>query len=146
MPTLEQAIALAVESHRGQVDKNGQPYILHPLRVMFRLEGKLEQIVGVLHDVVEDSPITFDDLRRMGYAEEVITALDGVTRRGEETYEEFVARSAKHPVSRRVKLADLEDNMDLRRLTGELSERDLARLQRYRRAWEQLHGEGLIAL
>jgi len=138
MPTLEHAIGLAVEAHRGQVDKNGQPYILHPLRVMFRLEGEVEQIVGVLHDVVEDSQITFDDLRRLGYTEEIITALDGVTRRADETYEEFVVRSGTHPVSRRVKLADLEDNMDLRRLAGELTERDFERLQRYRRAWELL--------
>jgi (p)ppGpp synthase/HD superfamily hydrolase len=138
MPTLENAIALAVEAHRGQRDKNGNPYILHPLRVMFRLEDDLERIVGILHDVVEDTPYTFDDLRAMGYAEEVIAALDGVTRREYESYEEFVARSQAHPVSRRVKLADLEDNMDVRRLKSEPTEKDFERLKRYRWAWEQL--------
>jgi len=138
MPTLEDAITLAVEIHRGQVDKYGQPYILHPLRVMFRLDGEFDQIVGILHDVVEDSDLTFDDLRQKGYTEAVITALDGVTRREEETYEEFVTRSLAHPVSRRVKLADLQDNMDLRRFPAELTERDFERLQRYRRAWERL--------
>jgi (p)ppGpp synthase/HD superfamily hydrolase len=138
MPSLEDAIALAVKVHQGQVDKYGQPYILHPLRVMFRLETGLAQMVGILHDVIEDSDLTFDDLRRMGYGDEVITALDGVTRRESETYDEFVERSLAHPVSRRVKLADLEDNMDLRRLPVELTEQDFERLKRYRRAWERL--------
>ncbi|MBN1995856.1 MAG: GTP pyrophosphokinase [Anaerolineae bacterium] len=138
MPTLEDAIALAVKTHQGQVDKYGQPYILHPLRVMFRLETELEQMVGILHDVVEDSELTLADLRQTGYAPEVIEALDGVTRRQEETYDEFVERSLAHPVSRRVKLADLEDNMDLRRMSTEMGDKDFERLKRYRRAWERL--------
>lgn len=138
MSTLENAIALAVAAHRGQLDKNGSPYILHPLRVMFRLESELDRIVGILHDVVEDTQYTFEDLRAMGYSEEVMTALDGVTRREHESYEEFVNRSQAHPVSRRVKLADLEDNMDVRRLKSEPTEKDFERLKRYRRAWEQL--------
>lgn len=138
MPTLEDAIALAVEMHRGQVDRAGQPYILHPLRVMFRLESDLERMVGVLHDVVEDSQLTFEDLRRMGYPDEVITPLEGVTRRADESYEAFVTRSQAHPVARRVKLADLEDNMDVRRYSSDLTGPDLARLNRYRRAWAQL--------
>lgn len=141
MPTLEDAIALAVKAHQGQVDKVGQPYILHPLRVMFRLEGELERIVGVLHDVVEDSELAFGDLQQMGYSDEVITALDGVTRRDEESYDEFIERSLVHPVSRRVKLADLEDNMDVRRMAAALTEKDVERLQRYRRAWERLLNE-----
>lgn len=138
MPTLEDAIALAVKIHQGQVDKYGRPYILHPLRVMFRLGTELEQVVGVLHDVVEDSDLTWDDLRRMGYSDEVIEALDGVTRREGESYEAFVERSLAYPLSRRVKVADLEDNMDLRRISGELSDKDCERLKRYRRAWERL--------
>ncbi len=138
MATLEEAIALAVEVHKGQMDKADQPYILHPLRVMFSLEGEVEKIVGVLHDVVEDSALTFKDLRKMGYSDEVITALDGVTRRSHETYGEFVARSKLNPISRRVKLADLEDNMDIRRLSGKVTKKDLKRLRRYRRAWELL--------
>ena len=138
MSTLENAIALAAKIHKDQVDKYGHPYILHPLRVMFRLDTELEQIVGVLHDVVEDSKLTFDDLRLMGYSEMVIEALDGVTRREDETYDEFVERSLAHPLSRRVKVADLEDNMDLRRVSGELSDKDCERIKRYRRAWERL--------
>lgn len=138
MPTLEDAIALAVQIHRGQTDRAGQPYILHPLRIMFRLTDPLAQMVGVLHDVIEDSHLTFDDLRQLGYDETVITALDGVTRRDNETYDEFVTRSLIHPVSRQVKLADLEDNMDIRRLQGEPTAKDCERLRRYRRAWDRL--------
>lgn len=138
MSTLEHAIALAVQVHQGQQDRYGRPYILHPLRVMFSLDKEIDQIVGILHDVVEDSDTTFEDLRQMGYSQQVIEALDGVTRRENETYDEFVTRSLQHPVSRRVKLADLEDNMDLRRLPGEPTEKDCARLKRYRKAWERL--------
>jgi (p)ppGpp synthase/HD superfamily hydrolase len=139
-PTLEDAIRLAVEAHKGQLDKVGQPYILHPLRVMFRLTAEAERIVGVLHDVVEDTPYTFEDLRRMGYAEEIIEALDGVTKREGESYEAFVLRSKANPISRMVKLADLEDNMDLRRMVG-VTEKDMQRLNRYRKAWAVLQAE-----
>lgn len=138
MPTLEDAIALAVKAHRGQVDRVGQPYVLHPLRVMFQLEHEVDRIVAVLHDVVEDTEVTMDDLRQAGYGEEIIAALDGVTRRDDESYEEFVERSLAHPVSRRVKLADLNDNMDIRRLTEPLDESDFDRLKRYLRAWNRL--------
>lgn len=145
MPSLEHAIMLALQIHHTQKDRGGQPYILHPLRVMLRFEDELERIVAVLHDVVEDSDLTLEDMRAMGYSDEVVAALDGVTRREDETYEGFVERSLQHPVSRRVKLADLEDNMDFRRLKGELTGKDIQRLIRYRRAWERLHeGPGAI--
>lgn len=130
-PTLEDAIRLAADAHRGQLDKCGQPYILHPLRVMLRLESETERIVGVLHDVIEDTRYTPDDLRRMGYSEETLAALDGVTKREGEAYEDFVLRSKANPIARRVKLADLEDNMDPRRTPGN-TPKDLERLARYR--------------
>jgi (p)ppGpp synthase/HD superfamily hydrolase len=134
MPTLEHAIALAVKAHTGQVDKAGQGYILHPLRVMFAVEGETARIVAVLHDVVEDSDTTFDDLREMGYSDEVLSALECVTRRDDETYMEFVQRSKVNPIARQVKLADIEDNLDVRRL-AQITDKDIERLQRYREAW-----------
>jgi (p)ppGpp synthase/HD superfamily hydrolase len=137
MATLENAIALAVEAHRGQKDKNGGPYILHPLRVMFRVETDVERIVAVLHDVVEDTGRTFDDLRALGFSEEVLQALDCVTKRAGENYEDFVERSASNPIAHRVKLADIEDNMDVRRLPA-VGDKDYARLQRYLKAWHRL--------
>ena len=138
---LEQAIAIAARAHEGQVDKAGQPYILHPLRVMLRLKTEEERIVAVLHDVVEDSDVTFEQLREEGFADRVLEALAGVTKRPEEEggagYEAFVKRAAKNPLARRVKIADLLDNMDLTRLS-ELSERDFRRLDRYMKALRYL--------
>jgi len=138
-PNLDDAIALAVEAHRGVMDKSGQPYILHPLRVMFRCEGAIERIVAVLHDVVEDTGRTFDDLRKLGYSEEVIAALDCVTKREGESYERFVERASANPVARKVKIADIEDNMDVRRLTG-IDQKDFERMTKYLAAWRRLKG------
>jgi (p)ppGpp synthase/HD superfamily hydrolase len=137
VPTLEDAIALAVEAHRGQRDKAGQTYLLHPLRVMMRLEGETERMVAVLHDVVEDSAYTMERLRGLGYPEEVLGALDCLTKREGETYEAFIERVLPHPLARRVKLADLEDNMDVRRLPA-VTAKDAERLARYRAAWSRL--------
>ncbi|MFY0525315.1 GTP pyrophosphokinase [Archangium gephyra] len=136
-PTLEDAIALAVEAHRGQRDKAGQTYILHPLRVMMRLETETERMVAVLHDVVEDSPWTLERLRGLGYPEQVLGALDCLTKREGETYEAFIERLLPHPLARRVKRADLEDNMDVRRLPA-VTAKDAERLARYRAAWARL--------
>ncbi|WP_224242006.1 HD domain-containing protein [Hyalangium gracile] len=137
MPTLEDAIALAVEAHRGQRDKAGQSYILHPLRVMMRLETDAERMAAILHDVVEDTPYTLERLRELGYPEEVLGALDCLTKREGETYEAFIERVRPHPLARRVKLADLEDNMDVRRLPT-VGPREAERLARYRAAWTRL--------
>jgi (p)ppGpp synthase/HD superfamily hydrolase len=140
MPTLEDAILLAVQAHRGQKDKNGTPYVLHPLRMMLRLMTDAERMVAVLHDVVEDTPHTLEDLRRAGYPEEVVQAVDCLTRRDTETYDEFIERLKPNPLAYKVKIADLEDNMDVRRIS-EIKESDFERLRRYRKAWAELMGE-----
>ena len=138
MPNLERAIAIAVEAHAGQKDRSGASYILHPLRVMARVSTDDEKIVAILYDVVEDTDWTFDDLRKEGFSEEIITALDGVTKREGEPYEDFVKRSATNQLACRVKIADLEDNMDLRR-NETLSPKDLERFNKYLRAWRFLN-------
>lgn len=136
---LEQAIALAVEKHRGQSDKSGAPYILHPLRMMTRMKTTEAMIVAVLHDVVEDTDTSLADLRQMGFPESVVAAVDALSRRADESYEEFTARAGANPLARPVKIADLEDNMNLLRLGVEgLSEKDVARLNRYLVAWKRL--------
>lgn len=140
MSDLDTALAIAVEAHRGQVDKAGQPYILHPLRVMARVSAPAERLVAVLHDVVEDSPTTLDDLRAAGFPEEVVRAVDFLTRREDETYEAFIERVTGDPLARRVKLADLEDNMTLTRL-NELDDRAVERLGRYLRAYRRLRSD-----
>ena len=139
MSTIERAIAIALEAHAGQVDKAGAPYILHPLRVMLQLDTVDERIAGVLHDVVEDSPWTLDRLKAEGFSERALLAIDAVTRREGESYEGFVARAGLDPIGRRVKLADLEDNANLARIAAP-TEKDHARLERYRRAIAQLGG------
>jgi (p)ppGpp synthase/HD superfamily hydrolase len=141
MSTLERAIAIAAEAHAGQVDKAGTPYILHPLRVMLRVRTAPERIAAVLHDVVEDTPWTLEALAAEGFAAEVLSAVEALTRREGESYEAFVARAGADPIGRAVKLADLAENMDLTRLDAP-SAQDLARLERYRRAVAQLTGDG----
>lgn len=137
MSTLENAIALAVQAHKGQRDKNDKPYILHPLRIMCRMQTESEMIVAILHDIVEDTTYTLDDLRRMGYEAKILDAVDCLTRREGESYEDYLERVKPNPLAVRVKLGDLEDNMDIRRIQ-ELSQDDLARLQKYRRAYVSL--------
>jgi len=137
---LEEAIRIALEAHRGQKDRAGAPYVLHPLRVMLRVQSDAERMAAALHDVVEDTAWTLDDLRARGFPDEVLEAVDRLTRRPGETYDALVERAAAHPVARRVKLADLEDNLDLRRLDG-VSPDNLERLGRYLRAWRRLSEE-----
>src|SRR5258708_25482609 len=119
MRTLERAIAIAAEAHSGVLDKGGAPYILHPLRMMLSLSTVEERIVAVLHDVCEDCPgWTLDRLRAEGFSEHIITALDAVTKREGEDYEDFARRAAANPIGRNVKLADLADNCDLSRIAA----------------------------
>jgi (p)ppGpp synthase/HD superfamily hydrolase len=133
--TLERAIAIAAKAHEGKVDKANAPYILHPLRVMLSLAKTEEQIVAVLHDVVEDSDISLEFLRKGGFSETVINAIDAVTKRDGESYEAFVRRAALNPIGRRVKLADLKDNSDLSRISNPI-EKDYKRSEKYQRAIE----------
>ena len=131
--TLERAIAIAATAHAGQLDKGGAPYILHPLKVMLRMTSLEERIVAVLHDVVEDCAISLDDLRKEGFSEEVLSAIESVTKVPGESYEDFVERAAQNPIGRVVKLADLEENSDLSRIASPSWE-DLERVEKYRRA------------
>lgn len=131
------AAILAIACHLGRTDKGGRPYLLHPLRVMSRLETEAEWCAALLHDVVEDGPVTLEDLRERGFSPEVVAAVDGLTRRKGEAYEAYVERAGGIPIARRVKLADLADNLDVTRLP-ELGEEELERLARYHRAWRAL--------
>jgi hypothetical protein len=138
MATLERAIEIAVQAHKGAFDKAGAPYILHPLRLMFAVKDVEAKIVAVLHDVVEDSkpPHRWDiqDLAREGFSTNILEALDCVTARPDESYDGFIDRILPNPLARRVKIADVEDNMDLLRLGAEMTDKDVARLRKYQRA------------
>jgi (p)ppGpp synthase/HD superfamily hydrolase len=146
MPTLEDAIILAAEKHRLQRDLGGEPYILHPLAVMLKMSTEPERMAAVLHDVAEDTDVTLSDLRDMGYSAEVIDAVDCLTKSREDTepkpdkdqrYESFIERVATNPIARRVKLADLSENMDVKRIK-EFGDDDANRMKRYHAAYRRL--------
>ena len=140
MSTLERAIEIATEAHRGQRDKAGEEYINHSLRVMAAGKTSDEKIVGVLHDVVEDTDWTFDKLQAEGFSQHIIEALRCVTKLSEsEPYDRYIARVKTNPLAIRVKLNDLTDNMDIRRLPY-LSDKDVKRLKKYLKAYKQLTG------
>lgn len=137
MNILDTAVALACRVHAGQVDKSGKPYILHPLRLMLKFEGVDEQVVSVLHDVVEDGDVTLDDLRALGVSDAAVAAIDCLSKRDGEQYEDFIARIKPNDLARRVKIADIRDNLDLTRLP-EISDKDLQRAAKYHRALRDL--------
>jgi (p)ppGpp synthase/HD superfamily hydrolase len=141
MPTLEDAIIFAAEAHRGQKDRADEPYIMHPARVMAQLKGDDLQMIAILHDVIEDTDITLEDLRAAGYPEHVVVAVDALTKRPEsgETYPQYIRRVKQNPLAVQVKIADLRDNADLGRLP-KVEASDLKRLDRYNRALQYLLG------
>src|SRR5919205_4530801 len=141
MATVEDAISIAAQAHRGQKDKAGAPYLLHPLRLMLRMDTEAAMMAAVLHDVVEDTEWTLERLREAGFSEEVLDAVDCLTHREGESYQQFMERVRMNPIARQVKIADLEDNMNVRRIT-QLGPKDLERLEKYHRAWRVLTGEG----
>lgn len=146
MSTLQRAIEIATEAHKGQYDKAGNDYIGHPLRVMEMGTTENEKIVGVLHDVVEDTDWTFEALAAEGFSEEVIAALRCVTKLSEnENYDDFIDRVKKNPLAVAVKINDLSDNMDIRRLPY-LSDKDIKRLKKYLKAYKRLIGEPVYSI
>lgn len=136
---LEKALRIAIEAHAGQVDKSGKPYILHPLRVCCRCFTDEEKMVALLHDTIEDTEITAEDLLSEGFPPYIVEAILSISRNEDETYEEFVKRISLNPLGRAVKLHDLEDNMDISRLE-QVTEKDLDRLNKYIKAYRYLKG------
>ena len=146
MSTLQRAIEIATEAHKGQVDKSGKEYIGHPLRVMEMGKSEQEKIIGVLHDVVEDTNWTFEALAEEGFSKEIIDALRCVTKLSDnENYDDFIERVKKNPLATTVKINDLTDNMDIRRLPY-LSDKDVKRLKKYLKAYKKLIGEPLFSI
>lgn len=138
MATLLRAIEIAIEAHKNQVDKNKDPYILHLVRVMNAGRMINEKIVGILHDLIEDTLWTFGDLEREGFSKEVIDAIKCVTKEeDDEDYDHFVARVKTNSLAIKVKINDLIDNLDVKRL-HEITEKDVARLNKYLAAYREL--------
>ncbi|MGH8029948.1 MAG: HD domain-containing protein [Arenimonas sp.] len=141
MSTLERAIELAAKAHAGQVDKAGAPYILHPLRLMLGVRTPEQRMAAVLHDIVEDTPVTFEDLEREGFAPEVVAAVRALTKTEGETRLDAARRAAADPIARVVKLADVTDNMDLSRIPDP-TQKDFDRLKEYEQVRALLLGAG----
>lgn len=137
MSTLEKAIALAAKKHAGQIDKAGQPYILHPLRLMLNVDSIEQKMVAVMHDLLEDTDTTIVDLISLGFSQNVIDAVVALTKKEGENRLDAAKRIVKNPLARTVKLADLADNMDISRIKSPTA-RDVLRLEEYKKVKEFL--------
>lgn len=135
---LAKAIILATENHKEQVDKGGHPYILHPLRVMVRVKSLEAKIVAVLHDIIEDTDITKEDLLNIGFSYEIVEAIELLSKPKKEDYIHYIRRIKENPLAKEVKMADLQDNMDLTRL-NKITEKDLNRVEKYKKAYSILN-------
>ena len=135
------ALKIAIQAHGGQKDKAGREYVMHPIRVAERCKDPRAKIVALLHDTIEDTGVTEEYLRREGFPDEIISGVLSVTKRDKEEYDDFVRRAAENTIGKEVKIADLEDNMDIRRLP-EMTDYDVARLRKYLRAWQFLMKNG----
>ena len=133
----DRALQIAIQAHEGQKDKAGREYVMHPVRVAERCKDLRAKIVALLHDTIEDTTVTAEYLRSEGFPEEIVSGVLSVTKREGESYDDFVARAATNAIGREVKIADLEDNMDIRRLK-EINDKDVERLRKYLRAWQYL--------
>jgi (p)ppGpp synthase/HD superfamily hydrolase len=140
MNLIETSLLIALRAYAGKTDKAGREYILHPLRVMAKMETDLERSSALLHDVIEDSDITAEQLLEEGIPVEVVEAVKYLSKHEGEDYMEFVARAKKNTLAAKVKIADIEDNIDVLRLTS-LDEHDLARIKKYHSAWRFLKDE-----
>ena len=140
MNLIETSLQIALRAYGGKTDKAGREYILHPLRVMAKMSTDLERSAALLHDVLEDSDITAEELLAEGIPAEVVEAVQCLTKREGEDYLEFVARTRMNSLARRVKIADIEDNIDVLRLSS-LHESDYERIRRYHAAWRLLQGD-----
>jgi len=134
----ENAMQIAIKVHRGQLDKGGNDYINHPVRVERRCICQEDRLVALLHDTIEDGNIASEYLLLVGFSQEVVDAVLSVSRKRGEDYFEFIQRCKANPIGRRVKICDLEDNMDITRLK-ELTEKDIERLKKYHKAYKMLN-------
>lgn len=138
MNSVEKAIQIALTAHAGQVDKAGKPYILHPIAVASMQDTEEGFIVGMLHDVVEDTYVTLPDLLKQGFSHEIVEAVELLTHAKDEDYMTYVKRIKGNKLAEKVKLADLKHNSDLSRLPV-VREKDIRRVEvKYKPAIEFL--------
>ncbi len=136
-PMLELALSIATEAHRGQFDKAGIDYIEHPIYVASQVDSEEEKAVALLHDVIEDSPFTAEELLLAGLPETVVTAVQILSKKKGQDYQTYLKTVKSNPLARAVKLADLKHNSDLSRLEN-ITDKDLERLEKYKKAIDYL--------
>lgn len=134
------SLEIAFEAHKGQLDKGGESYIMHPIRVSQKCKTPQAKIVALLHDVLEDSNITTTQLHELGIPEEIISWVLILTKEPNKEYKKYIVKVGNFDITTEVKLADLEDNMNISRLHEELTEKDYVRLRKYKKAYEYLKG------
>ncbi len=139
MDIIEISLAIALNAYSGQKDKAGKTYILHPLRLMAKMETEDEMAVALLHDVIEDSDTTAKDLLRQGIPLHVVQAVECLTKQVGEDYNTFIERVLANPLAMKVKKADIEDNINVLRLNS-ITDKDLERIAKYHAAWKTLNG------
>ena len=140
MDLIEKSLGIALKAHSGQKDKAGKTYILHPLRIMSKMGTEHEMAVALLHDVIEDSDYTSEDLQREGIPSDVVEAVKLLSKVDGESYDQFIDRVIKNPLASKVKIADIEDNINILRLES-VGEKDFERVAKYHRAWKKLQGK-----
>ena len=136
-PMLELALSIATEAHRGQFDKAGIDYIEHPIYVASQVDTEEEKAVALLHDVIEDSPFTAEELLLAGLLETVVTAVQILSKKKGQDYQTYLENVKSNPLARVVKLADLKHNSDLSRLSS-VTDKELERLEKYKKAIDYL--------
>ncbi len=137
MNIIEKSLEIALKAYAGQTDKAGEIYILHPLRLMARMETEEEKSVALLHDVIEDSDYTAEDLINNGIPSDVVDAVLSLTKQNGENYEQFIKRVLKNKLASKIKLVDIEDNINVLRLNT-INNKDLERIAKYHKAWQTL--------
>jgi len=136
-PMLELALSIATEAHKGQFDKAGVDYVEHPIYVASQVDTEEEKAVALLHDVIEDSPFTAEELLLAGLSETVVTAVQVLSKKKRQDYQTYLKTVKSNPLARAVKLADLKHNSDLSRLET-ITDKDLERLEKYKKAIDYL--------
>ncbi len=134
LPIFERALALATLNHAGQVDKAGEPYVMHVIRVMQGVHDHDEKIIALLHDLIEDTTITVEDLMGFGFSQQTIHSVKLLTRDPKEDYMDYIKKLSHDRRARHVKLSDLRDNQDHTRLKNPMTEESQIRLAKYQKA------------
>jgi len=137
MNIIEKSLEIALKAYAGQTDKAGKPYILHPLRLMAKMETEEEMCVALLHDVIEDSDFTAENLINNGIPANVVNAVQYLTKNTGENYDAFIDRVLENKLAAKIKLADIEDNINVLRLNT-VTEKDLQRIAKYHKAWHKI--------